>query len=235
MNTTKTLWVKSGSFYGSSTVAEWPVPVSCWGTLSPVYHPSVAPSKLWSADTDTVIHTPVRNTQIDISQCGVEGREDFFSFPFLPHCQCVTWGPNTVTGGTFSFGCVNSKRRITSTHAAFDCSRCCSSKNDQSNKGVSSPLLHFHHSLSAGPESSGWSAAVSGLTCFSARFETHAAPHTRQKLCWSSPELSSFLIFSRPLPLGPATSVEHLSYNAGHAVAAANRTVCYCHCKLSCL
>lgn len=76
-----------------------------------------------------------------------------FIFPFWLVCQCGTRGHNTVAWGTFFFESVNTKRKITCTHVAFDCSRCCNSKNDQSKKGVSSPLLHFQL-LPAGLEGS---------------------------------------------------------------------------------
>lgn len=129
-----------------------------------------------------------------------------FIFLFRPSCQYVTWCHNTEPWGTFSSASGKSKRRITNNLSQTD--------TEQSNKGG---ILHFPLCVREILELE--HCSVVRVSMFSCVGFKPMVLHWCQKPCWSSQGLSSFLISSQPLPLGWATSVQRLSFNARHADA----------------
>lgn len=137
--------------------------------------------------------------------------EDFFYFPFPSHLSICDLASQHWAFRDISSASGTSKRGITNNLNQTN--------TEQSNKGGILPFppcirpvaeILEHYCL----------VRVSVFSCVGLK---PMVLRWCQEACWSSQGLSSFLISSQPLPLGWATSVQRLSFNARHAVADANR------------
>lgn len=174
-------------------------------------HLSVS-SILWFLDTDAIIHTPLRNTLDWYLTVWCWGNGGFLLFSFSVPSVNMWPGDTTQSLEGFVFGSVNSEGRITNKLKMNKATKECLHL-------FSLSTLHLPRSRNI-QELGHCSVRVNMFFCLGLKTMVQ---HSCQKPCWSSQGLSSFLVSSQPLPLGWATSVQHLSYNARHAVADANR------------